>query len=145
MGVLHAGPRRIYNSGLQIESTLGVAYKIYFRNAELPEDLREHSLEHRGVCQNIGVVGRVIVGKSETHPAPFGDLQCCSVGELPVKVVMRNIEDDFFPSVRIGDPILGALAADMRVGAQAYDFHVFKESDIHGRRHIAIGIGRNRE
>src|SRR3989442_11873622 len=47
------------------------------------------------------VVGRIVVPKFDVDPRSLGYLQRGSVSELPVKVVMRNVEDNLLSAVRI--------------------------------------------
>ena len=81
----------------------------------------------------------------EPHTCAFRHLQRRSIGKLPVKVVTRNIEHDFFASVRVDELILGALSTNMRMGPQPYDFGIPQESDLHGRRRVVRRIRRDRK
>src|SRR5256712_10959251 len=91
------------------------------------------------------VVRRIVIAKFDVHPGALRYLQRGSVGELPIKIVMGNVEHNFFSSIRISQLILHTRRAHMRVGTEPYELNILEEGDFRRRPKIALFIWRNRK
>src|SRR3989442_3325501 len=92
-----------------------------------------HPLTRIGV---VLVVGRIVVSKLDVDPRSLGYLQRRSISELPVEIVMRNVEDNLFSTVRINQFVLNILGTHMRVWTEPHKLQVLQKSDIRWRCEI---------
>src|SRR5439155_27011418 len=73
------------------------------------------------------VVGRIVVAKFDVQPGALRYPQGSSVSQLPIEVIVPNVEHDFFSSVRIRQLVLHACGTHMRVGPEPYEIEILEE------------------
>src|SRR6266700_2982215 len=73
------------------------------------------------------IVYGVVVAKFEVQSRALRQLQRGSIRKLPIKIVAGDVQHDLFPSVGISHLILGALAANMRVGPEPHDLDILEK------------------
>src|SRR5947207_13269993 len=75
------------------------------------------------------------------HPRTLWYLKRRSVGEMPVEVIARNIENNFFPPVRKDELVLGACRPHMSVWPEPDELQILQEGDV-GRGADVIAFKR---